>query len=91
METVRVPILVAELRAMAERTFGDLVKAMVDVERGINLRPELYPEDDWIAFDSLINLRPWQANRSRGVQDETVRARIRAVVESLVLRQGAGP
>jgi hypothetical protein len=58
---------------------------------GINLRPGLYPEDDWIEFDSLINLRPWQNNRSRGVEEETVRARIRAVVRSLVVDRGAAP
>ena len=39
---------------------------------------------DWIEFDSIINLRPSQGNRSRGVDDESVRARIREVVGSLV-------
>ena len=32
----------------------------------------------------MINLRPSQGNRSRGVEDESIRARIREVVESLV-------
>ena len=51
---------------------------------GINL----YPGDegpDWIEFDSMINIRPRDGNRSRGVDDETRRARIRSVVESLIL------
>ncbi|MCY3700149.1 MAG: DUF5674 family protein [Gemmatimonadetes bacterium] len=51
---------------------------------GINL----YLEDEgpeWIEFDSLINIRPGQGNRSRGVDDEQTRERIRALVESLVL------
>ena len=50
---------------------------------GINL----YPGEsggDWIEFDSMINLRPSDGNRSRGVDDERIRARIREVVESLV-------
>ena len=50
---------------------------------GINLHPgESGP--DWIEFDSMINLRPGQGNRSRGVEDEQIRARIREVVGSLV-------
>ncbi len=50
---------------------------------GINL----YPADegpDWIEFDSMINIRPRDGNRSRGVDDERTRARIRDVVESLI-------
>lgn len=101
------------LRKMAEDLFGDLVKAVVDVERGalaldaelhsdleallledgsrqgdlwgINLYPEL-PEDDWIEFDSLINLRPSRGNRSRGVEDEAIRARIVHIVSQRIVR-----
>ena len=50
---------------------------------GINL----YPEDegrDWIEFDSMINIRPRDGNRSRGVDDPQMRARIRGVVASLI-------
>ena len=50
---------------------------------GINLYPgERGP--DWIEFDSMINLRPRDGNRSRGVDDERIRARIREVVRALV-------
>ena len=50
---------------------------------GINRYPgESGP--DWIEFDSMINLRPSQGNRSRGVDDERVQARIREVVGCLV-------
>ena len=50
---------------------------------GINLYPgERGP--DWIEFDSMINLRPRDGNRSRGVDDEQIRNRIRQVVGSLV-------
>jgi len=52
---------------------------------GINLYPEL-PPGDWIEFDSLINIRPSQGNRSRGVDDPDVRSRIVDVVDSLVCR-----
>ena len=50
---------------------------------GINLYlDEEGPE--WIEFDSLINIRPGQGNRSRAVDDDRTRERIRALVESLV-------
>ncbi|MGH9657330.1 MAG: DUF5674 family protein [Bryobacteraceae bacterium] len=35
-------------------------------------------------FDSMINVRPAQSNRSRGVEDEGVRSSIRKVVENLL-------
>ena len=96
---------------MAEQQFGDWIKAVVDVSRGImavggELHADdeavlladgsrqrdlwginLYPAEggpDWIEFDSLINLRPSQGNRSRGVDDADVQALIREVVGSLV-------
>lgn len=98
---------------MARRTFGDLVKAVVDLERrillvdaelhadqeaellatgsnqrglwGINLYPEVQGEE-WIEFDSMINLRPSFGNRSRGVDDPATRERIVALVDELVIR-----
>ena len=51
---------------------------------GINLYPEMNGED-FIEFDSLINIRPYQGNRSRDVQDETVRQRIIDVVNTLIV------
>ena len=51
---------------------------------GINLYPEMEGED-FIEFDSLINIRPYQGNRSRDVQDPVVRKRIVEVVNTLIL------
>jgi len=95
---------------MAENRFGDLVKAVVDIEEeimvvdaelhadeekvliengakqenlwGINL----YPDDaeDFIEFDSMINLRPSWGNRSRGVDDENIRNKIINIVNHLL-------
>ena len=107
------PIPFDELRRLAVERFGDLVKAVVDVERrimivdadlhadqeaellaggsrqqdlwGINFYPDL-PEDDWLEFDSMINLRPSFGNRSRGVDDPGTRERIASVVRELVRR-----
>ena len=96
MRIIKDTLKFEELQQMAAQRFGDLVKAVVDVDRelialdaelhadletalledgstqrslwGINLYPEL-PKDQSIEFDSMINLRPSQGNRSRGVED----------------------
>jgi hypothetical protein len=50
---------------------------------GINIYPELAGTDR-IEFDSIINIRPSQGNRSRGVDDPIVRERIQQIVTRLV-------
>jgi hypothetical protein len=110
---VRDRISLAELRVLAEELFGNLVKAVVDVERrvmvaggelhadeeallledgsrqqdlwGINLYPE-FSDERWLEFDSVVNIRPSQGNRSRGVDDPEIRAAIAAIVSELVTR-----
>lgn len=52
---------------------------------GINLYPNLDGED-FIEFDSMINLRPYQNNRSRGVEDPKIQKRIISIVNKLVSR-----
>lgn len=102
-----------DLKQMAVRMFGDLVKAVVDVDRellavdaelhadleaallqdgskqsslwGITLYPEAHAEE-FIEFDSMINMRPSQANKSRGVEDDAIRRHIIAIVEKRLLR-----
>ncbi len=47
----------------------------------------LYPDetgDDFIEFDSLINIRSWQGNRSRDVENESVRGQIRKIVSKYI-------
>ena len=51
---------------------------------GINLYPDRSPEER-VEFDSMINVRPSQGNRSRGVEDPAVQERIRVVVARLIL------
>ena len=112
IEIVTAPLGLAELRRMAAEQFGDLVKAVVDVQRevmavggelhadeealllddgarqtdlwGINLYPDR-PGEDLVEFDSMINVRPSQGNRSRGVDDAAVQRKIRDVVRKLVV------
>lgn len=49
---------------------------------GINLYPD-EQDEDWIEFDSMINIRPAQGNRSRGVEDKNIQREIRRIVLSL--------
>lgn len=106
------PISISELSKISAEYFGDMVKAVVDVDKkkiavsaelhsdlesvlleegslqeslwGINLYPEDFDSEDFIEYDSLINIRAWQGNRSRYVEDETVRQRIEAIVKSYI-------
>jgi hypothetical protein len=50
---------------------------------GINLYPA-EADEGWIEYDSMINVRPAQGNRSRDVEDDTLRNRIRVIVDGLV-------
>lgn len=104
-------ISMQQLREAGEELYGDMVKAVVDVEKGImavgaelhadeeafllerNSRQEnlwginLYTSralPDMVEFDSMINIRPRQKNRSRGVEDSDLRERIIAIVRELV-------
>jgi len=50
---------------------------------GVNFYPEVQDEN-WIEFDSMINLRPSQGNKSRGVDDLEVRKKIIEIINNLV-------
>jgi len=50
---------------------------------GINIYPGK-PEEDRIEFDSMINVKPSQNNRSRGVESPEVRARILRVTRRMI-------
>lgn len=107
------PIELAELRELALGRFGDMVKGVVDLRRGVLLLDadlhadqeaellaegsaqadlwgiNLYPDlagDEWLEFDSMINLRPSFGNRSRGVDEPATRSAIAALVGALVRR-----
>ena len=108
---VREKILLAEVAQLARLKFGDMVKAAVDVRRGIMaIGGELHADEeskllamgskqsnlwginiypgvqsgDWIEFDSMINMRPTQNNRSRSVEDADIRRQIVEIVNKLV-------
>ncbi len=101
----------ADLLKWGEEQFGDWIKAVVDMSRGImavggDLHADdeallladgsrlqnlwginLYPEDagpDWIEFDSMINIRPRDGNRSRRSPLPGSVARPRGVLPTLL-------
>ena len=91
--------------------FGDLVKAVVDIEKeimavdgelhadlmellvqngskhenlwGINIYPEV-KTDDWVEFDSMINLKPLLGNRTRGIDNLEVKEKILKIVSGCI-------
>jgi hypothetical protein len=113
MEILTAKITAADLKSMAEKMFGNLVKVVVDVRLrkmavdaelhsdeesllieagsrqqdlwGINVYPDIERKSpDFIEFDSMINLRPSQGNKSRGVDDAGTREKIIAVVDDWI-------
>ena len=51
---------------------------------GINLYPDSFGDDDFVEFDSMINIRPAQGNRSRSVDDPEMQALILEIVGEIV-------
>lgn len=51
---------------------------------GINLWPQAFGTDKFIEFDSMINIRPAQGNRTRSVEDPAIQERIRAIIAEKV-------
>ena len=111
MQIITDKITKTALRDMVPESFGNLVKAVVDVKReilavdaemhsdlealllddgsrqqdlwGINLYPE-EPDPNFIEYDSMINVRPSQGNRSRSVDSAEIRKRIEDIVSRWV-------
>ena len=72
----------AELHADLERLLLEEGSAQEDLW-GFNLWVEEEGED-FIEFDSLINIRSWQGNPSRDVSNPEVRVAIKSIVEKFI-------
>ena len=111
MKIIKKSVPIVVLEEMAEHMFGNLIKAVVDVEKeimavngelhadeealllekgskqqnlwGINIYPKI-KGDEWIEFDSMINLRPSSGNLTRGIKDLKVRKKVIKIVKKLV-------
>ncbi len=53
---------------------------------GINLYPSNVENEKWIEFDSMINIRPSQGNRSRSIENQQIRQKIKTIVNQLVAK-----
>ena len=111
MKLIDAKVSKQELTAIAKAQFGDMVKAVVDIElKVIVVGGELHADEEavllergskqenlWginiyvdksdnerIEFDSMINIRPRQNNRSRDVLDKAIREKIVIIVNNLV-------
>ena len=73
----------AELHADAETELIEKEKSSRKDIWGINIYPQ-EPDESFIEFDSMINLKPAFGNRSRGIDDEHIRAQIRKIVNRVV-------
>ncbi|MDP3900098.1 MAG: DUF5674 family protein [bacterium] len=111
IKIVKAQISLAEVKKMAAESFGDMVKAVVDIEKeimavggemhadaeallladgskqsdlwGINIYPDL-PSDERIEYESLINIRLQQQNKSMSVENEKIREKIKIIVDKLI-------
>lgn len=51
---------------------------------GINFYPKK-PKEEWIEFDSIINIKPSYGNRSRNVENPDIRKKIKEIINKLVV------
>lgn len=51
---------------------------------GINFLKDI-EGDEWVEFDSMINIRPAQNNRSRSVEDKSIRQKIISIVNKNII------
>ena len=111
MQILRQAISISELKELAQNTFGDMIKCVADVKRGLlAVDADLHADlerllledgsaqeslwgfnlwveeegEDFIEFDSLINIRSWQGNPSRDVVDPDIREAIKAIVNKYI-------
>lgn len=76
-------VLDAEMHADEEQFLLEKGSSQQDLW-GINLYPEKFGTDQFVEFDSMINIRPRQKNRSRSVESEEIRKEILLVVQKKV-------
>lgn len=83
MEILNSKVTLDYIRNLAQNWYGDMIKAVADVEKGYF--PDLDGED-FVEFDSLINIRPRQNNKSRDVEDPQIRERIISIVNQFIVK-----
>lgn len=51
---------------------------------GINLLPAKYGTDEFVVYDSMINIKPRQNNKGLSVQSDEIRAQLKSIVDKVV-------
>ena len=81
-----------EIMAVDAPLHSDLMELLMQEEScepqnlwGINIHPDK-SENDFIEFDSMMNLKPALGNKSRGVEDENIRRKITEIINKLIVR-----
>ena len=112
MQILERPVSREELKAIAQNTFGDMVKCVADIRRGLlAIDADLHADlealllqngssqedlwgfnlwveeegEDFIEFDSLINIRSWQNNPSRDILNPDVRNSIKSITAKQII------
>ena len=80
----KIIVVDADLHADIEQFMLDNGSRQEDLW-GINLYPDKFGTPEFIEFDSMINIRPRQGNRSRYVEDADVRAKITDIVVAVIV------
>src|SRR5438045_2880752 len=112
MKIVKDEIQISELKEMAKKMHGELVKVMIDVDKniiavdapmhadllelliteessqsqdlwGINIHPDKTGED-FIEFDSMMNLKPALGNKTRSVENPETRGKIIQIINKII-------
>ena len=101
-----------QISQLAQASFGDMVKAVVDIERtvmaiggemhadaeqlliekgsrqddlwGFNIYPEA-PSEKMLEYVSFINIRPKLGNRSQEINSQTIKDRIKALINKMIV------
>jgi hypothetical protein len=80
-----------EIIAVDAPMHSDLLELLIQEENsepknlwGINIHPDKNGED-FIEFDSMMNLKPSLGNRSRGVENPEIRGKILSIVRKLIV------
>lgn len=112
IKIIKEKITKQELGNIVKENYGDMTKAVVDIEKevmaiggefhsdasvilieqegsdqediwGINLYPEK-EKNEWLEFNSLINIKPLKNNRDVEIESEEIKGKIRNIVNRLI-------
>ena len=79
-----------EIMAVDAEMHVDLMQLLIEKENsepkslwGINIHPD-FSGEEFVEFDSMINLKPAFNNRSRGVENPELRDKIKKIVNTFV-------